>query len=135
MKNLTKLFLCVAAMFAAFACSSSSPSDVVLTAGNALISGDYEGYVSYVYLGEDKTKLSEEQMIEYRNWLTAALEKSVDRDVKKNGAIRSFEVLGEEINEDGDSASVKTKTTYSKGKEDVKDVDLVLVKGKWYLDL
>lgn len=123
-------------MLATFACSSSStPSDAVKSAYSAMTSGDFTTAVTYIYLGEDKTTMSKEQMDDYRGWVMKDLEKTVKRDIKNYGEVTSVEILSETIEESGDKAEVESKIVYSNGKEDTESISLVLVNGKWLIDL
>lgn len=52
-------------------------------------------------------------------------------ELEKKDGIKSVEVLEEEINEEGDEAEVKLKTTYGNGETEESEQKLVKVDGKW----
>ncbi len=135
MKNLLKLFVSLAVMIAAFACSSSSdtPSGVVTAINKAMQNGDYETVVSYIYL--DETRSNGMDISEFRSNLASMLEEKGGAELEKKGGIESFEIIDEQINEDGTKAQVTVKTVYGNGTEDEDDTEVVKHDGKWYIEL
>ncbi len=136
MKNLTKLFICAFAIFATLACSdSSTPSEVVLSMYNDAQAGDYKSAASCVYIvGHDK-ELSKAEIAELRTRVATQMEVDFKRAVERKGEITSIELMEETIAESGESAKVKVKLVYSKGREEIKTREAVKVKGSWLVDL
>ena len=57
------------------------------------------------------------------------------KELEKKGGLKSFEVLSEEIAEDGNSAVVKFKQVYGNGEESEDEQKMVKVDGKWLMDI
>ncbi len=124
------IFAVVMAMFALTACSSSSaPSGVVNDAYDAFIEGDYAGYVDCLNQREGVTEEEREQFIEM-------LEMKGAQTLEEKGGIASYEIVSEELAEDGQSAIVKVKVIYGDGSEKVESNKVVKnAAGDWKLSL
>ena len=57
--------------------------------------------------------------------LVALLREKGTKAMEKKQGLKSYEVLSEEISEDGKSATVKMKMVYGDGSEDTQDLKLV----------
>ena len=57
--------------------------------------------------------------------LVALLREKGTKAMEKKQGLKSYEVLSEEISEDGNSATVKMKMVYGDGSEDTQDLKLV----------
>lgn len=134
MKNFTKLFFCAAALFVAFACSSpsSTPSGTTEAVYKAMQSGDYETFSKYVYAAED---LTPEKAAEFRTGVSSMLEEKATKMYEKKGGLESFEILSEEISEDGTKAKVAVKTIYGDGSDQESNVPLIKQGDKWYVEI
>lgn len=118
---------------AMYACGgSNSPKDVAEKSVKCLQKADYEGYVDLIYMkdkeGEDVNKAKQE--------LTGLLKEKAGKSIEKEEGIKSYEMVSEEIAEDGNTAMVKMKITYGNGKE--KDETIKLRKDEndsWKLDI
>lgn len=87
------------------AAKSDSPSKVVEKAMQCAVDKDYEGMVKYF---DDGTSTEEERH------QAAAF---IGMVYEMAGGLKDFEILGEEISEDGMTATVKMKITTGSGEE------------------
>ena len=119
MKRLFVILCAVVAVFGLISCKSSSPSATVEAYYKALQAGDYEKALSYTDITDQKE-------------IQRQIEKFKAFDIK----IVDFEVLSENVSEDGNSATVKVKITETSPsreapEEGTKELELVKVDGKW----
>ena len=94
--------------------------------------GDYDKFVDGIYYGEDATK---EDISESNTMLKAMLTEKGQESIKEKGGVKSIEIVSEEISDDGKSAEVVLKQTYGNGDTEDTDFDMVLVKGKWMIEM
>ena len=96
------------------ACSSSSPSDVAKKAYGYIQDENYEDFVDLLYIapGEDAEKAKQDK--ECLVLLMAGLSK---QNSEKKDKVKSYEVISEEIDENGEKAVVTMKVVYEDGKE------------------
>lgn len=125
-KILLSLFVAVAAM-ALWSCGdSNTPSAVAEKSVKCLQNSDYEGYVDL--LGTNDGKDSEEG----EEQLVALLREKGEKTMKEKQGLKSYEVLSEEISEDGNKATVEMKIVYGNGEEKTEKVKLAKNdKGEW----
>lgn len=121
MKKIIVLVVAVAAIFGMTACKSSSPSDTVNAYYKALQVPDYEKALSY-------TDITDQEEIQ----------KQLEKFKGFNMKVVDFEILSENISEDGNSATVEVKQSVTSSfnetpQEDTKTLNLVKVDGKWKL--
>ena len=119
MKKLFVILFAVAAVFGLASCSSSSPSGTVKAYYKALQAGEYEKALSYTDITDQEE--IQQQVAKFKSF-----------DVK----IIDFEILSENISEDGNTAVVEVKQSStsamnSNPEESVKKLELVKVDGKW----
>ena len=93
MKKLIVILCAVVAVFGLTSCKSSSPSDTVKAYYKALQAGDYEKALSYTDITDQET--IQKQIAKYKEF-----------DIK----VVDFEILSENVSEDGNSATVEVKT-------------------------
>ena len=100
--------------------SANTPSAVAEEACKCMQNEDYEGYADLMDLkkSEDGKGVEKEQ-------LAALLREKGTKTMEKKQGIKSYEVLSEEISEDGKSANVKMKIVYGNGDEDTQKMKLV----------
>ena len=98
---------------------ANTPSAVAEEACKCVQNADYDGYVELMDLKETKNQESEKQQF------VAMLREKGTKTMEKKQGIKSYEVLSEEISEDGKSATVKMKMVYGDGSEDTQDLKLV----------
>ena len=99
---------------------ANTPSAVAEEACKCMQNEDYEGYADLMDLkkSEDGKGVEKEQ-------LAALLREKGTKTMEKKQGIKSYEVLSEEISEDGKSANVKIKIVYGNGDEDTQKMKLV----------
>ena len=119
MKKLFVILFAVAAVFGLTSCSSSSPSGTVKAYYKALQAGEYEKALSYTDITDQEE--IQQQVAKFKSF-----------DIK----IIDFEILSENISEDGNTAVVEVKQSStsamnSNPEESVKKLELVKVDGKW----
>lgn len=69
-----------------------------------------------------------------KTMLVALMKEKGGKSMKEKEGIKSYEILSEEIAEDGNSAVVKVKIVYGNGTEDEQKIKLVKDKdGEWKL--
>lgn len=100
-------------------CSSSSPKDVTNNYYKALQKGDFEKALSYSTVENNEEIQKEVEKL-----------KGIEMDIK------DFEIVSETISEDGQTAEVDVKYSYtssfnSEPKESTNNVKLVKQDGKW----
>ena len=100
--------------------SANTPSAVAEEACKCMQNEDYEGYADLMDLkkSDDGKGVEKEQ-------LAALLREKGTKTMEKKQGIKSYEVLSEEISEDGKSANVKMKIVYGNGDEDTQKMKLV----------
>lgn len=119
------------AVLAMVSCSSDSPGSALKDYVTAMNNGDYEKFVE----GIDFSKVEPEQLDETRQGYVALLKEKGGKELEKKGGLKSFEVISEEIAEDGNSAIVKMKQVYGNGEEEEGEQKMVKVDGKWLMDI
>lgn len=101
---------------------SDSPSEVVKKAMTCAVNEDYEGMVKYF---DGTADASDEELKEAASVIALLYGLS--------GGIQSFEILGEEIDDNGTEAEVKLRITDTKGNTREDDADLVKNASGWAL--
>ena len=132
MKKVFSLLTAVAFVFLTANCGGSGgngPASIEKSIYTQMQNGNYKKAVEIMFDNMDglKEEITEEQM-------TAIAEK-VETGDKKEGGIKSFEIVSEEISEDGLTAEVTSKVVYGNGKEDTKTTEYVKVDGKWKMSM
>ena len=118
-KLFISMFVAVVALTLWSCGSANTPSAVAEEACKCVQNEDYEGYVDLLLLKETKNQESEKQQF------VAMLREKGTKTMEKKQGLKSYEVLSEEISEDGKSATVKMKMVYGDGSEDTQDLKLV----------
>jgi len=121
MKKIALIVSAVLMVFAFSSCSKTSPKDVANDYYAALQKGDFEKALSYTDMTD-----SEEIQKNAQKMQGIALN------------ISDYEILNEEITEDGNSATVEVKYTYTSvfndnPEEKTNKLNLVKVDGKWVI--
>ena len=127
-KIILSLFVAVAAL-ALWSCGdSNTPSAVAEKSVKCLQNSDYEGYVDLLGTGTKDGKDSEEG----KEQLVALLREKGEKTMNEKQGLKSYEVLSEEISEDGNKATVEMKIVYGNGEEKTDKVKLKKNdKGEW----
>ena len=80
-------------------------------------------------------KLTPEELQQAKEQWRALLEEKSAKTIEQQGGIASFEILSEEISEDGNSATVTYKQVFGNGTEDDGTQKMVKKEGKWLMDI
>ena len=115
-KLLISMFVAVVALTLWSCGSANTPSAVAEKAAKCMQNADYEGYVELMELKETEGKEAEKEQF------VALLREKGTKTMEKKQGLKSYEVLSEEISEDGKSATVKMKMVYGDGSEDTSKV-------------
>ena len=108
------------------------PASIEKTIYAQLQKGNYAKAVEIMVENLDNIKASSAE--ETAQMLSAFTEKAKESNEAKGG-VKSFEVLEEEISEDGLSAVVSTKIVYGNGEEKTETSKYVKKDGKWKLSM
>lgn len=123
-------FMLTVMLIMASCSSTSTPSGALKTYMTALQKGDYEKFAEGINLAN----LSEEEQKEGREGFAALLKEKGQKELSRHGGIKDFEILSEEITEDGNSAIVTYKQLYNDGTEKEDTQKMIKVDGKWLMD-
>lgn len=123
----------MAALFIMTSCGGgNSPKSVTEKAMKAILDKDYDTFVEYVYL----TPKEGEDIEGSKKMLSGMLQGKAEKTYAKKGGFKSYEILGEQVDEKGENAVVKVKMVYGDGSEKEDDVKLKKdEKGEWKLDM
>ncbi|MFI3332894.1 MAG: DUF4878 domain-containing protein [Rikenellaceae bacterium] len=125
-------YLLFAAIFAvALSCSSSSstPSAVVESFAECMKSGDYETLSDLIYSD------GSEESAQMKAAIVSVFKEKGAESIKDMGGIKSYQVVDEEISEDGQSAEVTLSVVYGNGETNEDTYDTMLKDDKWYLEI
>lgn len=131
MKKLIGIVALFIAVFMMSGCSGNSPKAVAEKSLSCMQDEDWEGYVNLMYFKEKEGKKLEREKEQYAALLKAKGGAVLD----EKGGIKSYEIISEEIAEDGNTATVTAKVVYGNGK-DTENQKVKLVKddnGDWKL--
>jgi len=132
MKKVFSLLTAAAFVFLAANCGGSGgngPASIEKSIYVQMQKGNYKKAVEIMFDNMDglNEEITEEEM-------TAFVGKVEDGD-KDAGGIKSFEIISEEISEDGLTAEVTSKVVYGNGKENTQTTEYVKVDGKWKMSM
>ena len=105
-------------LFILSACNSNTPGGVAEQAVECIQKKDYAGYIDLMYYDDDKVPSAEEKK-QFEDMLKSKAEATYE---KKEG-IKSYEVVTEEISEDGKEALVRMKLVFNNGEQDVDSIN------------
>ena len=134
MKKVLLGFVALFAMLTVWSCggATSSPTAVAEAAAECIKNDDMEGYVELIYIEEKEGKTLDEQRAELTEFLSGLMQMSMSQEK----GLESYEVLSEEIAEDGKSAVVKCKMVYGDGSEDEDKIKMIKTEeGEWMIDM
>ena len=119
--------LLVVALFA-FACGgSSTPGGVAVELYNLVAAGNYEKAADLIaYEGETPEAIAEQKAL-----ITSLFKEKGGPQLEAKGGVKSVEVLGETLSEDGKQADVELKIVYGNDTEETEEVSLVLTDDGW----
>lgn len=130
MKKLVYFSTLLVMMFIVSACSDNTPSGALKSYTTAYMNGDFEKYVDGIYF----SKVDPEDIAEAKSNFVGLIKELTSKQPEEE-TLQDFEILGEEISEDGNTAIVKIKEIYKNGSEKEKEGKLVKVDGKWLMDM
>jgi len=125
------LILAIGAMIALTACSDSSntPTGVTKAYYEALIKNDFKAAMEFCCKKDGKLLTDEE-----KQQLSGMMESKLNDEKTKAAMVAKYELGEETIAEDGNSATVKVKTTTVEGTEKEVESNCLKVDGKWYIN-
>ena len=132
MKKLFGVIALFIAVFTMCGCSDNSPKGVAEKAMSCIQAKDWEGYVDLMCFEEKEGQ----DIAKDKEQLAALLKAKGEKELDKKEGIKSFEIVSEEISEDGNTAKVKADIVYGNGDEK-KDNTIKLkkdAKRNWKLD-
>jgi len=134
MKKMLYLALAVMTVGLVASCSSgsSSPGKAAKQYAEYMAKGDYDKFVNGIAFDEDATK---EEIEEGKTMVKSLLTEKMKPALEEKGGMKSIEVLSEDISDDGNSADVELKYTYGNGETEENEFNMVLVKGKWMMEM
>ncbi len=133
MKKLIYLTMIIGIATFMTSCGSgtNSPSAAAGEISELMQDGDYGDIVDHLYFESSEGEDVEAQ----KEMLAAILEEKAGKSIEQQGGLKNYEILGEEIAEDGNSATVRVKYYYADGDEDTQNMDFVKDDGDWLLKL
>lgn len=123
MKSMLKVFAAFLLLFL-IACGGNTPSDVAEQAYSYMKDGEYAKCVELMYSDTENADEYEAGA----KMMEGLLQASYEKIKAKNGGIKSYEVVSEDLSEDGEEAVVSMKVTYEDNS--VEDEDMKLKKNK-----
>ena len=132
MKKLLYLSLMAIVSLLIASCSNNSPGSALKHYMDAMNDKNFEEVADGIAFKEGLT-LEQQQQVRER-WITLLQDKA-EKSAKQQGAIKSFEIISEEISEDGTTAEVKYKQVFEDGTEKEGTQAMVKRDGKWLMDV
>lgn len=132
MKKLFSFVAFVASMLVFTACGGgNTPKAVAEEATQAMKDRDAKKLVELIYNDKEGEASQNE-----KDMLVAMFQEKMDKQYEKDGGIKSYEAVSEEIAEDGKTATVTMKIEYENGKTDEDVMKLKQNdKGEWKIDM
>lgn len=119
MKKFLYIMIAAVALLGFASCSSSTPSATVKKAYACLQKNDIDGYMQYVDADEDDREAVD------------ALKQKLQTALQFQNGIKSYEITDEEVDADGETATVKVDVTFGNDTTQNTTVQLKKVDGKW----
>ena len=113
MKKLLGIIALFIAVFTMSSCSDNSPKGVAKKAISCMQAKDWNGYVDLLYFDKEEGKDIDKE----KEQLAALFKEKGEKELNKQGGIKSYEIVSEEISEDGNTATVTVKIVYGDGTE------------------
>lgn len=112
-------------------CTPSTPSGAMEEYLSSLKSGDYEEFVNGINFSEtDPAKVKES-----REMLISLIKEKGEKEFEKKKGIKKFEIISENISEDGKSATVEYVTHFGDGSDKKEKSQMINIDGKWMMDM
>lgn len=132
MKKILYLSLMAIVSLLIASCSNNSPGSALKHYMDAMNDKNFEEVADGIAFKEGLTP--EQQQQEREGWITLLQDKA-EKSAEQQGAIKSFEIISEEISEDGTTAEVKYKQVFEDGTEKEGTQAMVKRDGKWLMDV
>ena len=132
MKKILYLSLMAIVSLLIASCSNNSPGSALKHYMDAMNDKNFEEVADGIAFKEGLTPEQQQQVRE--GWITLLQDKS-EKSAEQQGAIKSFEIISEEISEDGTTAEVKYKQVFEDGTEKEGTQAMVKRDGKWLMDV
>ncbi len=113
-KTLTLMAVLCAALLLA-SCSSNTPSAVAERSVKCLMDGKYDEYADLLYVS-DKDTDDPSRLKQEKEDFVQLLEAKYQETLKRTGGIDKYEIVSEEIAQDGETATVNISLTYKNGR-------------------
>jgi hypothetical protein len=134
MKRFTILSLIALFVFSIGACTLvNTPSSAAKKMAGYLKNKDYQSFVDCISI--DNSNSTPEMVAQKKEYLVTMMKEKVGKSIDEKGGIKSYEVLDEKINQDGQRATVKLKYTYGDGSTNEQDTNLIKDNGQWKIVL
>ena len=119
MKKTICSFIAMFAIMFAFICcgSSNTPTGVAENALKCIQKSDFKSFIDLINIeGSNKEDIDQKKV-----QLEALLSGKMSKALEAKSGLKSWEILSEEISEDGNKAKVKVKQTWGDGTEEDDD--------------
>lgn len=133
MKNLNYLALVLLMLGLTVSCATkSSPGAAAKQYMEYMADGNVDKFIDGIAFDEDVTK---EEIEQGKTMMKSLIEEKAVPALEEKGGLKSVEVISEEISEDGKTATVTLKQTYGNGEFDEDETNMVLVDGRWKIEM
>ena len=120
------LFLTVVSILALSCGQGNTPKAITAESIECLQNKDYKGYVDLMLIEKDGTPIPDADKEKFVDIMKQKCEVALET----KGGIKDYELLGEEINEEEGTATVKAKIIYGDGSTDESETCLKLDENK-----
>lgn len=124
MKNFFSSIIASLCVLLMASCGANTPSSVAEDYLDNIKDGKYLDAIELMKFKKEPTQQDKEQ-------LAQMFSDKIDKTVDKYGEFENYEIVGEEISEDGQFATVYYKMNYANKKNIDDKVKLILVDGQW----
>jgi len=133
-KIITLVFAVIAAGVAVSSCSlkASTPTEAAKQYFDYVAGGQYDKFVNAIAF---PAEISGAELKEQKAAVKALMDEKVVPSLEEKGGLKSMEVISETLAADGMSAYIEALYTYGNGETSEEDMDLVLVDGRWLVDM
>ncbi|OUN73742.1 DUF4878 domain-containing protein [Barnesiella sp. An55] len=132
MKKILYLSLMAIVSLLIASCSNDSPGSALKHYMEAMFNKNFEeAFNGYAIKDGNPSELPEP----IKKSLFDSMESAIEEITDQHGAIKSIEIISEEISEDGTTAEVEYKQVFEDGTEDEGTQTMVKKDGKWLIDV
>ncbi len=112
--------------------AGKSPKDIEKSIYTELQKGNYDKAIEMIF---ENMESDEVTPAEKKSEVMKVFAEKTKQSTDAKGGLKNFEIIGEEISEDGKTATVTTKITYGNGSEDTQSSSYVNRDGVWKLKI